>query len=55
LKKNENLLFLYRTPGSAKANSGLNPEADEFVPVFTVIFISIFNNLKKISSFSLLA
>jgi hypothetical protein len=28
--------FLYRTPGNAKGNSGLNPEADEFVPVFTV-------------------
>ncbi|CAF4384404.1 unnamed protein product, partial [Rotaria magnacalcarata] len=23
------------TPGNAKANSGLNPEADEFVPVFS--------------------
>ena len=31
-------LHIYRTPDTTKSNSGLNPEADEFVPVFTVIF-----------------
>lgn len=33
--------FYSRTPGNAKGNSGLNPEADEFVPVFTVNYIFI--------------
>lgn len=32
-------IFFCRTPGNTKSNSGLNPEADEFVPVFSVIFI----------------
>jgi hypothetical protein len=32
------VFFFSRNPGNAKGSSGLNPEADEFVPVFTVLF-----------------
>lgn len=35
--KNKIVSVIFRTPGNTKANSGLNPEADEFVPVFSVI------------------
>jgi len=47
IPKKKNFVFYYRVPGNAKSNSGLNPEADEFVPVFTVTFIIIiFHHLK---------
>ena len=48
------LFFCFRTPGNAKGNLGLNPEADEFVPVFTVISLLIFK-AKYIHVFVLLA
>jgi hypothetical protein len=34
-------VFFFRNPGNAKGPSGLNPEADEFVPVFTVLLFFI--------------
>jgi len=48
MQKNVNLdIFLSRTPNSTKSNGGLNPEADEFVPVFSVNVYLLFNDLKS--------
>jgi hypothetical protein len=48
MQKNSHLyIFLSRTPNSTKSNGGLNPEADEFVPVFSVNIYLLFNDLKR--------
>ncbi len=49
--RKKNVSIFFRNPANAKGNSGLNPEADEFVPVFTVLLFFIQSNY-RLSFFS---